>query len=222
MKKSTTFHTKEEDDYINQTHSYLALRKAVGWIGILLPFVLLAGVTMIFNGQEIPRNISLYYHSGMRDVFVGSVSAIGLFLMFYKGYDRLDNWSGNLAGLFAFGIALFPTVKEGPYTISAIIHFFCAACFFMILSFISVFLFTRKRANPTKRKLARNNIYRICGAVMIACLFAITLFFIFFEKSHPRSIFVYWAETTALVAFGVSWLTKGGTFWADKKPIERN
>jgi hypothetical protein len=28
---------------------------------------------------------------------------------------------------------------------------------------------------------------------------------------------VFWAETVTLVAFGVSWLTKGGTLYPDKK-----
>jgi len=30
------------------------------------------------------------------------------------------------------------------------------------------------------------------------------------------SYFVFWAETVALIAFGVSWITKGGTLYPDK------
>ena len=203
--------------HLNQTYSYLALRKAVGWIGIMLPFVLMLGVLLVFKGDRILRNISLYYHSGMRDVFVGALCSIALFLFFYKGYNKWDNRAANLAGFFSIGIALFPTVKEGPYNWITIVHFISAAFFFLVLSGYSIFLFTKKELSPTKRKLQRNKIYIICGLVMIACLIAIMIFFIFLETDHPQSSFVFWAETLALIAFGVSWLTKGGTLFPDKK-----
>jgi magnesium-transporting ATPase (P-type) len=209
---------RENDDPVNQTYSYLALRKSVGWIGILLPFVLMAGVLLIFNESDIPKNISLYYHSGMRDVFVGALCAIALFLFFYRGYSKMDNLAGNLAGFFALGIALFPTVREGPYNISAIIHFICAVSFFIILAVFSMFLFTKKETSPTRQKLNRNRIYILCGSVMILCLIAIAIFFLFLEAGNPRSKFVFWAETLALTAFGISWLTKGCTFYPDKEP----
>jgi hypothetical protein len=210
---------ERNDAALTQTYSYLALRKAVGWIGILLPFVLMLGVLLIFKGEAPLTNISLYYHSGMRDVFVGAICAIALFLFFYKGYSKWDNWAANLAGLFALGIALFPTDKEGMSTWTAKVHFLCAAIFFLILAGYSLFLFTRREPNPTKRKLTRNKIYIVCGSVMIVSLAAIMIFFSFFEPDHPQSCFVFWAETAALVAFGISWLTKGGTLYPDKKII---
>jgi hypothetical protein len=48
----------------------------------------------------------------MRNVFVGAMWAAGVFLFFYRGHDWLERWATNLAGLFALGIALFPT--RGP------------------------------------------------------------------------------------------------------------
>ena len=35
-------------------------------------------------------------------------------------------------------------------------------------------------------------------------------------KNSLKSSFVFLAETIALLAFGVSWLTKGETFYPDK------
>ncbi|MFU8842923.1 MAG: hypothetical protein ACNA7V_03845 [Bacteroidales bacterium] len=64
----------------NLIHSYLALRTAVGWIGIMLPFTLVTGVILIFRERMIMHSISSYYYSGMRDVFVGALCAIALFL----------------------------------------------------------------------------------------------------------------------------------------------
>jgi hypothetical protein len=204
------------DPQLNLTYSYLALRKAVGWIGILLPFTMVTGVMLIFRGEAILKSISLYYYSGMRDVFVGAISAIALFLLFYRGYDRVDNWAGNFAGYFALGIAFFPTTKEGPLNWIGIIHLICASAFFIIIAGFSLFLFTRRALRPTKRKLTRNKIYVICGLVIITCLLSIMVFFIFLQNKYPDSCFVFWAETFALIAFGISWLTKGGTLYPDK------
>ncbi len=208
---------QQGDQYPNLTFSYLALRKAVGWIGILLPFVMMLGGYLIFREDLTLKNISVYYYTGMRNVFVGSLCAISLFLFFYKGYDKWDNLTGNLAGFLALVVAFFPTVKEGPYDWQAHVHFYSAACLFIILSGISLFLFTKKASLPTNRKLKRNRIYIICGSLMIASLIAAEIFIIFFDDKHPRSTFVFWAETVTLVAFGVSWLTKGGTLYPDKK-----
>jgi len=52
---------------------------------------------------------------------------------------------------------------------------------------------------------------------MIVCLSGILVFLVFFAKSNPQSRFVFWVETIALIAFGISWLTKGGTLYPDKK-----
>jgi hypothetical protein len=201
-----------------QIHSYLALRKAVGWIGILLPFVLMFGVFLIFHGKTPLFTISMYYYTGMRDVFVGALCAIGLFLFFYRGYDKWDNITGNIAGFCAICIALFPATKLGPLDLSGKIHFIAASIFFLALALFSLVLFTRKDTNPTSGKLKRNRIYVVCGLVMIVCLIGMFIFFGFFQESYPDSTFAFWTETIALIAFGVSWLTKGGTFYPDRKP----
>ena len=208
---------KKESEYLSQTYSYLSLRKAVGWIGILLPFVLALGAFVLFGTKDVLKNISLYYHSGMRDVFVGALCAIALFLFFYKGYDKWDNLAASLAGVFALGIAFFPTVKEGPYNWQAWVHLTCAGFFFLILALFSLFLFTKKDSSPSRQKLRRNKIYITCGSIMVACTCGILVFLGFFSKSFPQSTFVFWAETIALIAFGISWLTKGGTLYPDKK-----
>lgn len=199
-----------------QIHSYHSLRKAVGWIGILLPFVLVLGHLIIFGGDRPLNNMSVYYHTGMRDLFVGAICAIALFLFFYRGYDRWDEISADLAGFFALGVAFFPTVEEGSWDWAAWVHFSCAACFLVILALISIFLFTRGEEYPTEMKRKRNFIYRACGIIMLLSLAAIEVFFLFFDGINSDSGFVLIAETVTLVAFGVSWLTKGGTFYPDK------
>src|SRR5207245_4583836 len=65
--------------------SYLELRKAVGIIGFALPFALAFG-KILLQGRGIQSSISGYYYTDMRNVFVGSLCAIGVFLMSCRGY----------------------------------------------------------------------------------------------------------------------------------------
>lgn len=200
--------------YTRHTYSYIALRKTVGWIGILLPFVLWFGVAVIFD-DEPQSSISHYYYTHMRNLFVGSLCAVGLFLFFYAGHDKWDDWAGNIAAVFAIGIAWMPTTEYGIDTIG-ILHFVCATLFFLTLAAISLFLFTKthKGKEMESPKKNRNLIYKICAFVMIGCLLAIIVYVLFFQERKVTSL-IYWAEAIALVAFGVSWLTKGGSIFPD-------
>jgi hypothetical protein len=203
-------------DNSKQVHSYLSLRKTVGWIGIILPFALVLGNILIFGEKKVLANMSVYYFTGMRDIFVGSICAIALFLFFYRGYDRWDDIAADLAGIFALGVAFFPTVEAGPWAWVAKVHFYSAACFLVILALISLFLFTRGDEHPTQMKRKRNLVYRACGIIMLAALASIEVYFLFFDGINSESRFVLIAETITLMAFGISWLTKGGTLYPDK------
>lgn len=57
---------------------------------------------------------------------------------------------------------------------------------------------------------------------MLACLIAIAIYKNSSYADNSECSFVFWAETVALVAFGISWLTKGETIYPDKpkKKIE--
>src|SRR5690554_4951628 len=116
--------------------SYLSLRKAVGIIGIGLPFALAVGG--LFLGIDLQKSISLYYHTDMRDLFVGSMCAIAVFLWSYRGYERKDNIAGNLACIFALGIALFPTTPGPEAARSQVIlgrlHTISTVAFFLTLT----------------------------------------------------------------------------------------
>jgi hypothetical protein len=101
---------------IPQIKSYKQLRQAVGYIGIALPVVIIIGGLILQHCFELQGSISKYYHTIMRNYFVGSLCAVALFLWFYRGYDKDpkdkfdigDNLAGNLAALFALGVAFFP------------------------------------------------------------------------------------------------------------------
>jgi hypothetical protein len=82
-----------------------------------------------------------------------------------------------LAGLFGLGICLFPCDnsafdKVGTFQLntelSHILHMVCAIVFFGLLSFNSLFLFTKTNGEITKEKRIRNIIFRVCGIGMVA------------------------------------------------------
>ncbi len=225
----------ESIDYKQHTKSYLALRKTIGWIGILLPFVLLIGG--IYSEFAIRPSISSYYHSDLRNVFFGSLSVIGVFLLFYSGFDHVDNIVANFAGIFAIGTAFFPTSECPYFVLYSTLHFICAAFLFITLAFFSLCLFTRSIGNESlnpftcnknlqtdehKQKRRRNYVYLTCGFLMIALLFATLIVSIFISKEIIRQYSIlFFIEAIMLIAFGMSWLTKGQNFlFKDKKKRE--
>jgi hypothetical protein len=202
--------------------SYLGLRKAIGIIGIALPFVLAFG-RFLLEGPGIESSISAYYYSAMRDVFVGSLCAIAVFLMSYHGYERKDDIAGDLACIFALGVALFPTTPEINATaqdrIVGALHLIFAAGFFLTLAFFSLVLFrkTDPTRKPTRAKEQRNLVYTVCGYTILVCLALIAVVaFVSSDSLVKRFAPVFWLEATAIVAFGLSWLTKGEAILKDE------
>ncbi|MCX7948892.1 MAG: hypothetical protein N2509_02125 [Treponemataceae bacterium] len=208
--------------------SYKTLRQSIGWLGIALPVVLVVGGWIVQPGH-IEGSISSYYYTNMRDLLVGILGAVGVFLITYQGYDRLDNWVTNGSGLAAFGIALFPSdypadpplpvgIFHLPSTISVYFHLVSAACFFLLLAYNAFFLFTKTgTGRPGPRKLLRNLLYRLCGITIVACLVGIGLYLWLWQDTFLRYLAPILAlETLALWAFGFSWLVKGGTLFRDR------
>ena len=86
---------------------YLELRKTVGVLAVLSPIVL-AGYCWIFGSCDgIQASLSQYYATDSRDLLVGILCAIAVFMFVYKGYDGIDDRAGDVAGISALGLALF-------------------------------------------------------------------------------------------------------------------
>jgi hypothetical protein len=201
--------------------SYLTLRRAIGVIGSSLPFVLVVGKGLL-GSWAIQPSISSYYYTGMRNVFVGALCATGVFLLSYRGYDRADSIASNLAGVFVVGVALLPTapaVGATPaQTLVSHVHLTLASAYFLTLAYFSLVLF--RKTNPAKqmtaRKKQRNVVYTICGYTILVCIALIAVCFSFFAHSALQSAQpVFWLESAAVLAFGISWLTKGEAILAD-------
>ncbi|MFK7945565.1 MAG: hypothetical protein AB8B85_22015, partial [Paracoccaceae bacterium] len=100
------------DNLARMAVDYLILRRFLGLLGILLPIVLIAE-WLLFE-ECLRTSISAFYFSGRRDVFVGIMCAIGIFLLCYRGHNGWENWVANFAGLGAIGVGLLPTAKRLP------------------------------------------------------------------------------------------------------------
>jgi hypothetical protein len=198
--------------------SYLSLRKAVGIVGVMLPFVLALG--KIFSGGEgVEPSISHYYYTNMVDVFVGSLSAIGVFLLSTKGYDGRDQAAGIFASTCAIGVALLPTDPvKGELTAVGAAHNTCAALLFATLSYFCIKLFTQTDGKVSRQKLWRNKVYRTCGYTILACIGLIGVAVLppvhaRVDRLNPR----FWLESIAIIAFGFAWLTKGEAILKDEE-----
>ncbi|HXV60788.1 MAG TPA: DUF998 domain-containing protein [Vicinamibacteria bacterium] len=191
--------------------SYLTLRKVVGVLGVLLPLLCL-GFGLYHSLED---SISDYYGTSVRDLFVGILFAIAWFMFTYKGYERKDDLAGDLACFFALGVALFPTTSARLWIRT--VHFVCAAALLLVLSYFSLRLFTKTGGSPTPQKLQRNKVYRVCGWIMLACIGSILFYYLFLEESALAALKpVFWLESFALWAFGVSWTIKGEMLLQDK------
>ncbi len=208
--------------------SYLALRKAVGAVALGLPFVL-AIPWWILRHHMVESSISSYYYTGMRNLFVGSLCAIAMFMFCCRGYDRKDEVAGIFSSLCALGVAFFPTAPDYRATQRqqhiGTVHYIFAALLFSTLAYFCLVLFkmSAENKNVTRKKIQRNRVYTVCGCVIIASLTLIAILKFLkvrYLVGNVGPIFCF--ESTALLAFGTAWLTKGETFLKDESPEPSN
>ena len=98
----------------NDAFTYRRIRRIIGYLGIFLPVILVILSLISFFKTSLQFSISHYYYTNLREIFTGTLSAVGIFLIRYKGYGnssiwKNDNFLTNVAGVMAIGVALFPT-----------------------------------------------------------------------------------------------------------------
>ncbi len=200
------------------------VRQALGWLGFSLPVLLI--LTGVFSGGLAP-SVSDFFHTLSRDVYVGVLFSIGVFLFVYEGYDRqpdetlADNWIATIAGISVIGVALFP--NESPtgevaaltqhivgVKLSPLFHYSSAFVFFYCMGHFCMFRFAKTQ------DLRRRRIYRRCGwAIILSCagLFVAT---IMRQAGTPAMSdfvtqwqLVFWIEVLGIWAFSLAWIVKG-------------
>lgn len=208
----------------NDLFTYRRLRRAIGYLGFALP-VLLVGFSFIpFFQTELQPSISDYYYTNLRDIFTGTLAAVGLFMICYRGHAnpsllRNDQLLTNVAGLAAVGVALIPVTPEFqaeriytliPYHYPWLgwVHYSFAALLFGIFALLAINVFTigqNAAEDIPVSTLNENNIYRFSGIAIIILMCLIPV-------SEELKLFRYSTlilESLALFFFGAAWLVKG-------------
>ncbi|WP_051451698.1 hypothetical protein [Actinospica robiniae] len=201
--------------------SYLFLRRAIGLIGALLPVVLPLGYALSTGHWRLLASMSSYYYSDMRNVFVGSLCAVGVFLICYR-YRHWDDVFATIGGACAIGVAVCPTRPGGATRLAAtvgVLHVVFAALFLVNMALMCWFLFTltdRPAGQRTSAKNARNLVYRVCAVLVVVftALAGLSSFTSqsFGDRVHP----LFWCEALATFAFGFAWFVKGETLLQDQ------
>jgi len=189
------------------------LRCSIGWLGMLLPWL------VVLITWSWPGSISITYYSYLATgTFMVILGSAGMLLMNYKGYTKVDDIINTITGIAGLLICAFPMaykvageyIDTGvlglPSNISGIFHNISAFLFFGLLSFNSLFLFTKSSGEMTKNKKIRNIIFRVCGIGMLAS------FLILLIPSSVLENKTWVTEMFALTFFGISWLTKANCY----------
>lgn len=204
------------DNEPRYVRSYVFTRFTIGLLGALLPLVLVFLEPALFDGLPAPRgSLSAYYYSGLREVFVGGLWAIGVFLVVYKFLDfSWESLLSSLAGAAAVLVAAFPTERPGdgvtptPFQVKlgedfvTAIHYGAAVAFIALLVPITLFFARdeRRRAHRTWQGFHTVAAGLIVFGGVLAAFTGIT--------GGPDKG-VLFGEWIAILAFGASWLAKG-------------
>lgn len=208
----------------NNVFTYRRLRRAIGYLGVLLP-VVLVGLSLIgFFNTEIQPSISDYYFTNLREIFTGTLCAVGLFLIRYKGVGNSSIWKNdefltNFAGIMALGVALIPVNPELeqqklytliPYNWDWLgyLHYGFAAGLFGIFALLALNVFTigqEENADIPVSNLNENHIYRFCGIGIIVLMILVPVSEVFEIFEYSTLIL----EALILFLFGAAWLIKG-------------
>ncbi|MGH1367012.1 MAG: hypothetical protein ACRBCL_00240 [Maritimibacter sp.] len=200
------------------------VRMALGVLGMALP-LLLALSGRLVDGHVQP-SISDFFHTSARDLFVGGLTAIAVFMITHKGLgagaghqqSRLGSLFAILAGVSALGVALIPNEAEVITTLSQEIlglglapalHYGAATMFYLMMSLTCLLVYARTTTGWEAR------FHRIMGWTVWCTGWAVMLL-TFWKRSGAPGIqaftidnnLIFWDESLGVWAFCASWLVQ--------------
>lgn len=169
-------------------------------VPILLPLV---------GGYEGHFSISYFYHvPATRDLFVGLLWALGLFLVLFQGLSRAENLLLSLAGVLLILVAMVPTSPVQCNDTAIDWHEGFAVAFFACL-FVVALGFSKRRLGyllwpPLRARFERA--YNLAGCLMIGLPLAAWALHLWRGPECGHAIF--WMEAAAIAAFAFYWFVK--------------
>lgn len=204
----------------------LRQRKFLGIMGMLLPVLVTISRWITTGALYTLESISACHYYPDYLLFEGIMVAVGVFLLYYKGYDIKDYWLSTGAGICALLTAFAPCFfRYQPAEallgrnflnlslfVTGWIHNIAALGFFAFLIIIILWQFTKTKGEMTKEKKKRNLIYKICG---ISMAFVILIGGVIGHLGiWVPALFI--GEALGLELFGIAWLIKGEVLFKDK------
>ncbi len=206
--------------------SFLTTGRAIAILGLFLPASMLAW--SLLTGSSIRGSLSEYYYTPVRDLMVGTLITMAVFLWSYRGFSnrdddlRADRRVGKVAAVAAVIIAFAPIIPRnddrctlvqciiGPRP-AAFVHSIGASVFFICLAVFCLVLLPRSVVR-SHGAVERVRIYLGCGWLIVAASIFVAIWQflpagIVFALGHFRPVF--WAEAAAIVAFSFAWIVRG-------------
>jgi hypothetical protein len=223
--------TGVQDDFVK---TYFALRVALGVLALGLPLALWSGGHLL-QGLALQPSISAYYHSDVRDVFVGMLWAIGAGLVAYKGFSRREDLALNVGGVLACCIAVFPMnpadalgcilpdcpggtcasiaapfSRTAQVLIDAKLHFPSAISFYVVLGFVMIFCSHQTlHLVPVRERRWYLAAYPALGTAFVTSMVAVFLILKVFTQNNPcLDHRVLGVEVAGIVPFSIYWFVK--------------
>lgn len=185
------------------------LRFGIGTIGLLLPLVLPFGnwIFVQFGHQTeiMPSSMSSSYYTSTRNVFVGSLCALGVFLIGYRFNARDDKWS-TIAGIFAIAVALCPTAPKVPTSYQSAIGVAHLSFAGVLLTALAMFCIWSFRDPAVAERRTVNHAYLTAGILILAFLAVAVIAGAVHWGDHWTVTPLYACETLSVWAFGAAWV----------------
>jgi len=201
-----------EDRGLQDEKTVMLLRFGIGAIGVVMPFFLPVG-NIVFaeaRGQDTagywPGSMSASYYTSTRNVFVGGLCALGVFLICYRFDSRDDRWS-TAAGISAIGVALCPTAPVHPTTYQRALQFVHFGFAGLLLGTLAMFCISSFR-DPTsgRQKTWVKQAYLVAG-VSIFVFIGLAVITAAAKVGDSWLLTpLYLFESLSVLAFGVAWI----------------
>jgi hypothetical protein len=195
--------------------TFLLLRRAIGWIGTLLPIVVIVG-DAAFSSGPLPNSLSDYYYTPMRNILVGALCVLGVFLLLYDVSVRVDRWITNAAGIGVLGVAFLPGSPPVPHlttsqeVIGNLHVFFASIAFLGLAATMWRFAYAVSDGPGAPPPSHRGCVfYKASACVMLALVLLSGVAILLPLSIQNSTLAIYDTEALAIFTFGISWLVKG-------------
>jgi len=176
----------------------------IGFVALLIPITL-----PLVGGYDGHYSISFFYHvDATRDLFIGLLWAVGVFLILFQGLSRWENLTLSAGGVLLILVAMVPTSPQQCTRTMFSWHAAFAVMFFACLFIVAIF-FAKRRLDyflwpPLRARFARA--YDATGCLMIGL--PLLAYAVHLAQGRECGHVIYWIEAAAIVVFSSFWFVK--------------